>query len=82
MDPIEIFEYKRRWQNSAYEVEVDVDLLTWSRDFCKIHFSPEKWNFKKFYFQNDNHLFLFEEKEIAELFLKEYAARCSGESIK
>jgi hypothetical protein len=76
MIPIEIFEYKQRWQRAGgYAVRLHSDLRTQGKDFCKIQLMKQQWDFSQ-YTDNYEDTFYFEYKQDADAFrnkFKKYA---------
>ena len=76
MTPIEIFEYKQRWQRAGgYAVRLHSDLRTQGKDFCKIQLMKQQWDFSQ-YTDNYEDTFHFEFKQDADAFrnkFKKYA---------
>ena len=76
MTPIEIFEYKLRWQrNGGYRVRLHSDLRTQGRDWCKVQLNAPQWDFNK-YTDSYEDTFLFEHRQDACAFknkFKKYA---------
>jgi len=76
MTPIEIFEYKQRWQRAGgYAVRLHSDLRTQGKDFCKVQLMKQQWDFSQ-YTDNYEDTFHFEFKQDADAFrnkFKKYA---------
>ena len=76
MTPIEIFEYKKRWQRAGgYTVRLHSDLRTQGKDFCKVQLMKQQWDFSQ-YTDNYEDTFHFEFKQDADAFrnkFKKYA---------
>lgn len=76
MIPIEIFEYKQRWQRAGgYDVRLHSDLRSQGKDFCKIQLMKQQWDFSM-YTDNYEDTFHFEYKQDADAFrnkFKKYA---------
>jgi len=76
MIPIEIFEYKQRWQRAGgYAVRLHSDLRTQGKDFCKTQLMKQQWDFSQ-YTDNYEDTFHFEYKQDADAFrnkFKKYA---------
>ena len=76
MIPIEIFEYKQRWQRAGgYAVRLHSDLRSQGKDFCKIQLMKQQWDFSM-YTDNYEDTFHFEYKQDADAFrnkFKKYA---------
>ena len=76
MIPIEIFEYKQRWQRAGgYAVRLHSDLRSQGTDYCKIQLMKQKWDFSQ-YTDNYEDTFHFEYKQDADAFrnkFKKYA---------
>ena len=76
MTPIEIFEYKKRWQRAGgYPVRLHSDLRTQGKDFCKVQLMKQQWDFSQ-YTDNYEDTFHFEFKQDADAFrnkFKKYA---------
>jgi hypothetical protein len=71
--PQEIFEYKREWLNqTAYEVQVDMDSDVWGKDWCRRNVERIDWTFDKHTRPDDSHTFSFKEETVAEEFLSAY----------
>jgi hypothetical protein len=76
MIPIEIFEYKQRWQRAGgYAVRLHSDLRSQGKDYCKIQLMKQQWDFSQ-YTDNYEDTFHFEYKQDADSFrnkFKKYA---------
>ena len=76
MIPIEIFEYKERWQRAGgYAVRLHSDLRSQGKDYCKIQLMKQQWDFSQ-YTDNYEDTFHFEYKQDADAFrnkFKKYA---------
>jgi len=76
MIPIEIFEYKQRWQRAGgYAVRLHSDLRSQGKDYCKIQLMKQQWDFSQ-YTDNYEDTFHFEYKQDADAFrnkFKKYA---------
>lgn len=76
MTPIEIFEYKQRWQRAGgYAVRLHSDLRSQGKDYCKIQLMKQQWDFSQ-YTDNYEDTFHFEYKQDADAFrnkFKKYA---------
>ena len=76
MTPIEIFEYKKRWQRAGgYAVRLHSDLRSQGKDYCKIQLMKQQWDFSQ-YTDNYEDTFHFEYKQDADAFrnkFKKYA---------
>jgi len=76
MIPIEIFEYKQRWQRAGgYAVRLHSDLRSQSKEYCKIQLMKQQWDFSQ-YTDNYEDTFHFEYKQDADAFrnkFKKYA---------
>lgn len=76
MTPIEIFEYKQRWQRAGgYAVRLHSDLRSQGKDYCKIQLMKQQWDFSQ-YTDNYEDTFHFEYKQDADMFrnkFKKYA---------
>ena len=76
MIPIEIFEYKQRWQRAGgYAVRLHSDLRSQGKDYCKIQLMKQQWDFSQ-YTDNYEDTFHFEFKQDADAFrnkFKKYA---------
>ena len=63
MTPQEIFEYKRAWRESAYQVDVHSDLDVQCKDWCRKNLERHQWSMDtytdvyshSFYFEHDLH---------------------------
>ena len=68
MTPIEIFEYKKRWQiKNSHHVRLHSDLRSKGKDFCKEQLLVQQWDFKE-YTNNYEDTYLFEYKHDAQKF--------------
>ena len=68
MKPIEIFEYKQRWQRAgSYAVRLHSDLRSQGKDFCKTQLMKQQWDFSM-YTDNYEDTFHFEYKQDADAF--------------
>jgi len=76
MTPLEIFEYKKRWQRAGgYAVRLHSDLRSQGKDFCKIQLMKQQWDFSQ-YTNIYEDTFHFEYKQDADAFrsnFKKYA---------
>ena len=76
MIPIEIFEYKQRWQRAGgYAVRLHSDLRSQGKDYCKTQLMKQQWDFSQ-YTDNYEDTFHFEYKQDADAFrnkFKKYA---------
>ena len=76
MTPLEIFEYKKRWQRvGGYDVRLHSDLRSQGLDYCKIQMFKHQWDFSQ-YTDNYEDTFHFEYKQDADAFrnkFKKYA---------
>ena len=76
MIPIEIFEYKQRWQRAGgYAVRLHSDLRSQGKEYCKIQLMKQQWDFSQ-YTDNYEDTFQFEYKQDADAFrnkFKKYA---------
>ena len=76
MIPIEIFEYKQRWQRAGgYAVRLHSDLRSQGKDYCKTQLMKQQWDFSQ-YTDNYEDTFHFEYKQDADMFrnkFKKYA---------
>ena len=76
MIPIEIFEYKQRWQRAGgYVVRLHSDLRSQGKEYCKIQLMKQQWDFSQ-YTDNYEDTFHFEYKQDADAFrnkFKKYA---------
>ena len=76
MTPIEIFEYKKRWQRTGgYAVRLHSDLRSQGKDYCKVQLKKAQWDFSQ-YTDNYEDTFHFEFKQDADAFrnkFKKYA---------
>ena len=76
MIPIEIFEYKQRWQRAGgYAVRLHSDLRSQGKDYCKTQLMKQQWDFSQ-YTDNYEDTFHFEQKQDADAFrnkFKKYA---------
>jgi len=76
MIPIEIFEYKQRWQRAGgYAVRLHSDLRSQGKEYCKIQLMKQQWDFSQ-YTDNYEDTFHFEYKQDADAFrnkFKKYA---------
>jgi hypothetical protein len=71
--PQEINEYKRKWmQETAFEVQVDIDSDVWGKDWCRKKMERMDWSFEKNTQPDDSHTFFFKEEDVAEKFLSAY----------
>lgn len=66
MTPIEIFEYKKRWQPQGYIVRLHSDLRRQAKDYCKT-LPMHKWIITE-YTNNYEDTFAFEHKNDADTF--------------
>jgi len=71
MTPIEIFEYKLKWQKAGgYSVRLHSDLRGQGRDFCKVMMQKQQWDLQThtavyedtFWFEYAQDAKLFKEK--------------------
>jgi hypothetical protein len=78
LTPVEIFEYKQRWQRAGgYAVRLHSDLRDQGKDWCKVQLHKQQWDFTKwsnvyedtfwFEYQQDANLFKEKFKEYADL---------------
>ena len=76
MTPLEIFEYKKRWQRAGgYAVRLHTDLRSQGKDFCKTQLKKPQWDFT-YYTNVYEDTFYFEFKQDAVAFrnkFKKYA---------
>lgn len=76
MIPLEIFEYKKRWQRvGGYAVRLHSDLRSQGKDYCKVQMFKHQWDFSQ-YTDNYEDTFHFEYKQDADAFrnkFKKYA---------
>ena len=76
MTPLEIFEYKKRWQRVAgHAVRLHSDLRSQGKDYCKTQLMKQQWDFSQ-YTDNYEDTFHFEYKQDANAFrnkFKKYA---------
>jgi hypothetical protein len=76
MTPLEIFEYKKRWQRAGgYAVRLHTDLRSQGKDFCKFQLKKPQWDFT-YYTNVYEDTFYFEFKQDADTFrnkFKKYA---------
>ena len=76
MTPVEIFEYKQKWQRTGgYAVRLHSDLRSQGKDFCKVMMMQQQWDMKT-YSDVYEDTFLFEHKQDAKMFknkFKKYA---------
>ena len=73
MTPQEIADYKRKWmQETAFEVQVDIDSDVWGKDWCRKKMERMDWSFEKTTQPDDSHTFFFKDEEPAEEFLAAY----------
>ena len=72
MTPIEIFEYKKRWQRgNHYSVRLHSDIRSRGKDWCKTQLKPQQWDFSQ-YTDNYEDTFHFEYKQDADSFLTQW----------
>ena len=72
MIPIEIFEYKQRWQRAGgYDVRLHSDLRSQGKDFCKIQLMKQQWDLSM-YTDNYEDTFHFEYKQDADAFRNKF----------
>jgi hypothetical protein len=72
MTPIEIFEYKQRWQRAGgYGVRLHSDLRSKGKDFCKIQMFKHQWDLQ-IYTDNYEDTFYFEYRQDAESFAAQW----------
>jgi hypothetical protein len=72
MIPIEIFEYKQRWQRAGgYAVRLHSDLRSQGKDFCKAQLMKQQWDFSM-YTDNYEDTFHFEYKQDADSFRNKF----------
>ena len=76
MIPLEIFEYKQRWQRvGGYAVRLHSDLRSQGKDYCKVQMFKHQWDLSQ-YTDNYEDTFHFEYKQDADAFrnkFKKYA---------
>jgi len=76
MTPVEIFEYKQRWQRAGgYAVRLHSDLRSQGKDYCKVQLMRQQWDFSQ-YTNIYEDTFHFEYKQDADAFrnkFKKYA---------
>ena len=76
MTPIEIFEYKKKWQRTGgYAIRLHSDLRDQGKDFCRVMMMQQQWDFQKWSSVYED-TFWFEHKQDAKMFknkFKEYA---------
>ena len=71
--PQQISDYKRKWmQETAFEVQVDVDSDVWGKDWCRKRLDRIDWSFDKFTRPDDSHTFSFHYAGDAMAFLTDY----------
>ena len=62
MTPIEIFEYKKKWQrNHHYSVRLHSDLQRQGKDWCKVQLMKHQWDIVE-YTDVYEHTFVFEHR--------------------
>jgi len=72
MTPVEIFEYKQKWQQTGgHAVRLHSDLRSRGKDWCKVQLFQHQWNFKKWSNVYED-TFLFEYKQDADSFRKKF----------
>jgi hypothetical protein len=71
LTPIEIFEYKKRWQPNAYVVRLHSDLRSQGKEFCKVQMFRHQWNISE-YTDVYEDTFLFEHKIDADSFAAQW----------
>lgn len=72
MQPIEIFEYKKRWQrNGAHSVRLHSDLRRQGKEYCKVQMMPQQWDISE-YTNVYEDTFHFEYKQDADAFSRQW----------
>ena len=72
MTPLEIFEYKKRWQRAgSYGVRLHSDLRSNGKEFCKIQMFKHQWDLE-IYTDNYEDTFHFEYRQDAESFAAQW----------
>lgn len=72
MTPIEIFEYKKRWQRGdCYKVRLHSDLRRQGKDYCKTQMMPQQWDVSEFTDVYED-TFYFEYKQDAQCFASKW----------
>ena len=74
MTPIEIFEYKKRWQPNGYKVRLHSDLRSRGKDYCKTQMFRHQWIVSE-YTNNYEDTFTFEYKQDADSFIGQFDSR-------
>ena len=74
LTPIEIFEYKKRWQPKGYKVRLHSDLRSQGKDYCKTQMFKHQWIITE-YTNNYEDTFLFEYKQDADSFTLQFNSK-------
>ena len=71
MTPIEIFEYKKRWEPKGYVVRLHSDLRSQGKEYCKVQMFQHQWIIKE-YTDVYEDTFIFEHKLDADSFAAQW----------
>jgi hypothetical protein len=78
MNPLDVFEYKLAWRNSATSVAVHSDLHIDTKDWCRRHCERWEWSMTA-HTAPYEHTFLFEHAHHARAFKQEFERWCTSQ---